>query len=161
MLAGTAHAMGVPDLVNYQGVLRDAQGEPEDGDFDMRFRFFEADVAGNELLIDEHLAIGTGPVTVSGGLFNVALGGGNLLDGSGPGIFLTLSQVFGTEEEVYLVLEGRGRFRMGDEDVSVTPGHLLTVPARVEHRFHSIEEDLLLLVFFAPAEGSTEAKQGD
>jgi cytidylate kinase len=63
------------------------------------------------------------------------------------------------EEEVYLVLEGRGRFGMGDEDVSVAPGHLLTVPARVEHRFHSIEEDLLLLVFFAPAEGSAEAKQ--
>jgi mannose-6-phosphate isomerase-like protein (cupin superfamily) len=65
------------------------------------------------------------------------------------------------EEEVYLVLEGRGRFRMGDEDVSVVPGHLLTVPARVEHHFHSIEEDLLLLVFFAPAEGSAEAKQAD
>ena len=64
------------------------------------------------------------------------------------------------EEEVYLVLEGRGRFRMGDEDVSVAPGHLLTVSARVEHRFHSIEEDLLLLVFFAPAEGSAETKQG-
>ena len=27
-------------------------------------------------------------------------------------------------------------------------------PARVEHRFHSITEDLLLLVFFAPAEGT-------
>jgi cytidylate kinase len=62
------------------------------------------------------------------------------------------------EEEVYLVLEGRGRFRMGDEDVAVSPGHLLTVPARVEHRFHSVEQDLLLLVFFAPAEGSAEAE---
>ena len=45
---------------------------------------------------------------------------------------------------------------MGDEDVAVGPGHLLTVPARVEHRFHSITEDLLLLTFFAPAEGSAE-----
>ena len=62
------------------------------------------------------------------------------------------------EEEVYLVLEGRGRFRMGDEEFAVAPGHLLTVPARVEHRFHSIEQDLLLLVFFAPAEGSAEPK---
>jgi len=64
------------------------------------------------------------------------------------------------EEEVYLVLEGRGRFRMGDEDFAVNPGHLLTVPARVEHRFHSITEDLLLLVFFAPAEGSVEEQEG-
>jgi cytidylate kinase len=57
------------------------------------------------------------------------------------------------EEEAYLVLEGRGRFRMGDEDFAVEPGFLLTVPARVEHGFHSIGEDLLLLVFFTPAEG--------
>ena len=63
------------------------------------------------------------------------------------------------EEEVYLVLEGRGRFRMGDEDYEVTPGHLLTVPARVEHRFHSIVEDLTLLVFFAPAEGTAETEE--
>jgi cytidylate kinase len=58
------------------------------------------------------------------------------------------------EEEVYLVLEGRGRFRMGDEDFAVEPGYLFAVPARVEHRFHSITDDLLLLAFFAPPEGS-------
>jgi len=58
------------------------------------------------------------------------------------------------EEETYLVLEGRGRFRMGDEDFAVEPGHLYTVPARVEHWFHSITEDLLLLVFFVPPEGT-------
>jgi cytidylate kinase len=63
------------------------------------------------------------------------------------------------EAEVYLVLEGRGRFRMGDEDYAITPGQLLTVPARVEHRFHSIAEDLLLLVFFAPAEGTAETEE--
>lgn len=61
------------------------------------------------------------------------------------------------EEEAYVVLEGRGRFRLGDEDVAVGPGHVFTVPARVEHRFHSIEEDMLLLVFFAPPEGAGAA----
>jgi cytidylate kinase len=65
------------------------------------------------------------------------------------------------EEEVYLVMEGRARFRLGDDDVEVRPGHLLTVPPRVEHHFHAIEEDLLLLVFFAPAEGSTELAKED
>jgi cytidylate kinase len=65
------------------------------------------------------------------------------------------------EEEVYLVLEGKGRFKMGDEDVMASPGSLLSVPARVEHRFHSIEQDLLLLVFFAPAEGLGEKEQSD
>jgi cytidylate kinase len=63
------------------------------------------------------------------------------------------------EEEVYLVLEGSGRFRMGDEDFAVSPGFLFTVPARVEHRFHAITEDLLLLVFFAPPQGTVA--QGD
>jgi cytidylate kinase len=63
------------------------------------------------------------------------------------------------EEEMYVVLEGRGRFRMGDEDVAVGPGHVFTVPARVEHRFHAIEEDVLMLVVFAPPEGS--AGRGD
>lgn len=61
-----------------------------------------------------------------------------------------------TEEEVYLVMEGRGRFRIGDQDFAAEPGSLLTVPARVEHGFHAITEDLLLLVFFAPAEGTAE-----
>ena len=60
------------------------------------------------------------------------------------------------EEEVYLVMEGRARFRMGDQDYAAEPGALLTVPARVEHGFHSITEDLMLLVFFAPAEGTSE-----
>jgi cytidylate kinase len=60
------------------------------------------------------------------------------------------------EEEVYLVMEGRGRFRMGDQDYAAEPGSLLTVPAKVEHGFHGVTDDLLLLVFFAPAEGSSE-----
>ena len=58
------------------------------------------------------------------------------------------------EEEIYLVMEGRGRFRMGDEDFAVEPGYLFTVPARVEHGFHGVAEDLLLFVFFAPPEGA-------
>ena len=61
------------------------------------------------------------------------------------------------EEEVYLVLEGRARFRMGDEDFAIEPGFLFTVPARVEHRLHSIAEDLLLLVFYVPPEGTVGA----
>ena len=52
------------------------------------------------------------------------------------------------------MLEGRGRFRMGDEDFAVEPGYLFAVPARVEHGFHSVAEDLLLLAFFAPPEGT-------
>ena len=56
------------------------------------------------------------------------------------------------EDEVYYVVHGHGRFRHGDSDETVEPGDILFVLAREEHRFHSIEEELVLLVVFAPAE---------
>lgn len=56
------------------------------------------------------------------------------------------------EDELYHVLSGRGLMRLGQEDRPVGPGTLIFVPAHVEHRFHSITEDLTLLVVFAPAE---------
>ena len=60
-----------------------------------------------------------------------------------------------TEDEVYYVIRGRSRFKAGDEDRSVERGSVLFVEAGVEHRFHAIQEDLEILVFFAPPEGST------
>ena len=56
------------------------------------------------------------------------------------------------EDEVYAVLGGRGMVTVGDEERAVAAGHVIFVPKHVEHRFHSIEEELQLLVFFAPAE---------
>jgi mannose-6-phosphate isomerase-like protein (cupin superfamily) len=56
------------------------------------------------------------------------------------------------EDEVYFVVRGRSRFHHGDRDDRVGPGDVLFVPAREIHRFHSIEEELVLLVLFAPAE---------
>ena len=58
------------------------------------------------------------------------------------------------EEEIYYVVSGCGGFIAGDRDVAVSPGDILFVPPREPHRFHDIEEDLELLVFFAPPEGS-------
>jgi mannose-6-phosphate isomerase-like protein (cupin superfamily) len=59
-----------------------------------------------------------------------------------------------TEDEVYYVISGRGMMRVQDEDRPVEPGSIIFVRAQVEHRFHSITEELKILVFFAPAEGS-------
>jgi mannose-6-phosphate isomerase-like protein (cupin superfamily) len=59
-----------------------------------------------------------------------------------------------TEGEVYYVIHGRARFRAGTADRAVAPGSVLFVPAGVEHRFHNIREDLVLLVVFGPAEGT-------
>ena len=60
------------------------------------------------------------------------------------------------EDEVYYVVRGRGMIRVGEEDRAVAPGSVVFVKASVEHRFHSIDEDLTLLVFFAPAEGASK-----
>jgi mannose-6-phosphate isomerase-like protein (cupin superfamily) len=46
---------------------------------------------------------------------------------------------------------------VGSEDRPVESGSIIFVAAKVNHRFHSITEDLLLLVFFAPAEGSSQS----
>lgn len=59
-----------------------------------------------------------------------------------------------TEDEVYYVAAGRGMIQVGEEQRAVSSGSVVFVPARVPHRFHSIEEELRILVFFAPAEYS-------
>ena len=56
------------------------------------------------------------------------------------------------EDEVYYVARGRATLRVGAEDHPVAAGSLIYVPALVPHRFHSIEEELEVLVLFAPAE---------
>ncbi len=58
------------------------------------------------------------------------------------------------EDEVYYVVSGRGQIRVADEDRAVQSGSVVYVAKGVEHRFHTIEETLQILVFFAPAEGS-------
>ena len=58
------------------------------------------------------------------------------------------------EDEAYFVVSGRARFTAGTEEREVGAGDTLFVPARLPHRFHSIEQELVLLVFFGPAEGS-------
>jgi mannose-6-phosphate isomerase-like protein (cupin superfamily) len=59
-----------------------------------------------------------------------------------------------TEDELYYVISGRASFRAGSEDRAVQAGSIIYVKAHVEHRFHSISEDLRVLVIFAPAEFS-------
>jgi quercetin dioxygenase-like cupin family protein len=41
---------------------------------------------------------------------------------------------------------------VGGEDQAVGEGTVIFVAAGVEHRFHDIAEELVVLVFFAPAE---------
>ncbi len=56
------------------------------------------------------------------------------------------------EDEMYYVVRGRGRFKAGGEDREVSAGSVIYVAAEVEHHFYDIEEEIVVLVFFAPAE---------
>jgi mannose-6-phosphate isomerase-like protein (cupin superfamily) len=58
-----------------------------------------------------------------------------------------------TRDEVYVVVEGTGRFRNGSERHSFAPGDLLFVPAGVEHRFEEFSDDLVVWVIFYGPEG--------
>lgn len=53
------------------------------------------------------------------------------------------------DDEVYLVLSGKARMRLNNEDRAVGPGSLLYISASTEHSFFEIEEDMTLLVMFA------------
>ena len=56
------------------------------------------------------------------------------------------------QDEVYYVLEGRATLEVEGDERPVQSGSVVYVPAHAVHRFHTIEEDLKVLVFFAPAE---------
>ena len=58
------------------------------------------------------------------------------------------------EDEMYYVVRGRARMRVGTEDQAISAGSVIFVGANVEHRFRDISEELVVLVFFAPAESS-------
>jgi mannose-6-phosphate isomerase-like protein (cupin superfamily) len=54
------------------------------------------------------------------------------------------------EDEIYYVVSGRGAIVVDGERRRVAPGSIIFVAKEIEHRFVEIEEDLALLVFFAP-----------
>ena len=84
--------------------------------------------------------------TMSAGLYQLAAGS-------------TDPQEPHTEDELYYVVQGRAQIQVGNEDMAVEAGSLVFVAANVEHRFHTIREDLTVLVFFAPAEYSRKETQ--
>ena len=68
----------------------------------------------------------------------------------------TDSQSPHTEDEVYYVVSGRAKIQVAEENRDVQAGSIVYVAKNVEHRFHSIEEELKVIVFFAPAEYSNK-----
>ena len=62
-----------------------------------------------------------------------------------------------TEDEVYYIVSGRALIQVADEDRTVQAGSIVYVAKNVGHRFHSVEEELTVIVFFAPAEYSNKS----
>ncbi len=74
----------------------------------MVFYFMNAATGGVEIMIDSHTAAGGTAVQVTGGLFNVQLGSGNVIDGSGAGTYNSLANVFKDYGAVYLKIVVNG-----------------------------------------------------
>jgi mannose-6-phosphate isomerase-like protein (cupin superfamily) len=76
---------------------------------------------------------------MSAGVYTLAAGG-------------TDPQMPHKEDEMYYVVRGRARMRVGSQDHAIGQGSVIFVAAEVEHRFYDIGEELVVLVFFSPAE---------
>ena len=84
--------------VSFQGRLNNAAGAPAaNGPYDMVFKFYDATTNGVLLLTDRHISSGT-PVTVSGGIYTVLLGDGEIV----PGTETNLWNVFLNHPQVYI-----------------------------------------------------------
>lgn len=58
------------------------------------------------------------------------------------------------EDEIYYVVRGKAKMRLGREERSISQGDVIYVAKNLEHRFFDIAEELELLVIFAPAESA-------
>ncbi len=56
-------------------------------------------------------------------------------------------------DEVYVVVRGSGKYRVGDDATPFGPGDALFAPAGVGHRFEDFTDDLALWVMFYGPEG--------
>jgi mannose-6-phosphate isomerase-like protein (cupin superfamily) len=86
----------------------------------------------------------------------IAAGGGYEVVHSSPGLELGVYVLVAPEadrqqphddDEVYLVLDGRGVIQVGDERVELREGHAVFVPAGAEHRFSAYEQLAVLVIF--------------
>jgi mannose-6-phosphate isomerase-like protein (cupin superfamily) len=64
-----------------------------------------------------------------------------------------------TEDEVYYVVSGKAQIQVADDNRAVQAGSIVYVAKNVEHRFHSIEKEITIIVFFAPAEYSNKGQK--
>lgn len=64
------------------------------------------------------------------------------------------------QDEVYVVVRGRGLFRRGETARPFGPGDVLFVPAGVEHRFERFSDDFAAWVIFYGPDGGERPGSG-
>lgn len=60
------------------------------------------------------------------------------------------------QDELYVVVNGSGFFRIGNERTPFGPGDLIFVPAEAEHRFEDFTPDFAVWAVFYGPEGGEE-----
>ena len=83
---------------------------------------------------------------MSAGIYTLATGA---IDGQAPHL----------EDEIYYVISGKAQVQIGDKHFPVETGATIFVAKEVEHRFHDIEDDLTILVVFAPRHDVDESNR--
>lgn len=83
---------------------------------------------------------------MSAGIYTLSAGA---TDGQAPHV----------EDEIYYIVAGRAKVQIGERHYPVETGATIFVAKEIEHRFHEIEEDLTILVIFAPAHDVEESNR--
>ncbi len=68
-------------------------------------------------------------------------------------------QVPHDRDEVYIIIRGHGRFRLGNNTFRFEVGDVIFVPSGVEHRFENFSDDLAAWVMFYGPPGGERASQ--
>ena len=67
-------------------------------------------------------------------------------------------QVPHTEDEIYYIVSGAGTIEVAGENRPVSARSVIYIDAHIDHRFHSITEELTVIVVFAPPRRSLAAQ---
>ena len=88
-----ASGQSVPQLINYQGRLANASGQPVTGTINLTFTFYSAATSGTV-----YLTVLQSNVQVTNGVYNLLIGSGTIT----PGTETTLAAVFKKHQDVWL-----------------------------------------------------------
>ncbi|NQT26289.1 hypothetical protein HQ585_13115 [candidate division KSB1 bacterium] len=140
----TVHGAGIPQLINYQGILLDTEGDPITGNRSIEFLLYDVETEGVAVWSE------TQDVTIADGLFNVLLGSVTPIP----------YQVFDSTE-VYLALKVASDEEMAPRKQLVSVGYAFHAN-RADNLGGSSASDYLQTVnLVPPADGNINLVEGN